>query len=361
MNNARRRAGVAVVWVASVAAAFGAGWWSVSTATSPPTVDAVEPQSITAVVREGTVSSVDGVGVSIAWPVSEVGVNSATGTVTAVSLEAAGSEVDAGDIVYSVDLLPVVALQGAVPAFRDLTVGTSGADVAQVQEYLSAAGYLDGAIDGDFGAATRDAVDAWRVDLGLPAAGVVPASMVVFIDQLPARLAPTGDLAPGVRMSPGMPVLLGGSGEPAFTVAVLPESVATLGEGVDVDVDLDGLTLAARIERFRVDEADASGQTRAVLGSRDGAGPLCGADCLLHVPLGADAVVAGSLVAVPETTGPLVPAAAVFTDATGQTFVVLENESRRTVDVLASVDGLSVVAGVEVGELVVLNSDPGRS
>ncbi len=65
------------------------------------------------------------------------------------------------------------------------------------------------------------------------------------------------------------------------------------------------------------------------------------------------------LLVVPPTEGPVVPTAAVLTQADGQTVVRLEDGTLLQVDVVASVDGRSVVKGLDVGAVIRLVEDPG--
>lgn len=57
---------------------------------------------------------------------------------------------------------------------------------------------------------------------------------------------------------------------------------------------------------------------------------------------------------VPETTGPVVPVAAIVTDAGGAQSVRLPDGSEMPILVLASTGGLAVVSGIDAGDVVVL-------
>lgn len=56
---------------------------------------------------------------------------------------------------------------------RPLLVGTRGGDVASLQGNLQQRGFYKGAVDGDFGPLTRDAVVAYQTKRGLTADGIV--------------------------------------------------------------------------------------------------------------------------------------------------------------------------------------------
>jgi multidrug efflux pump subunit AcrA (membrane-fusion protein) len=79
------------------------------------------------------------------------------GRVTATPL-VAGDPVDEGSVLIEVDGRPTFALRGTVPMYRALVVGTEGADVQALEEALSRLGLDPGPVDGEFDAATEDAV-----------------------------------------------------------------------------------------------------------------------------------------------------------------------------------------------------------
>ena len=72
-----------------------------------------------------------------------------------------GAQLDEGKAALAVGGRPVFVLVGAVPAFRDLTIGTSGEDVRQLEEALKRLGFDPGPVDGVYDAATSTAVAAW--------------------------------------------------------------------------------------------------------------------------------------------------------------------------------------------------------
>ncbi|MEY2416794.1 MAG: rane fusion protein gold/copper resistance efflux system [Ilumatobacteraceae bacterium] len=93
--------------------------------------------------------------------------------------------INQGDVLYTVDGAPVVALVGALPAWRSLSVtSTDGADVAQLEAGLVALGYDPGlkvVVDNHFDSATRTMVEAWQRGLGIAATGIVKLGSVVFL------------------------------------------------------------------------------------------------------------------------------------------------------------------------------------
>lgn len=104
---------------------------------------------------------------------------SPTGTITSIVAE--GDIVGQGDVIFSVDGQPVVLLSGNVPAYRSMSVGTSGADVAQLEATLAQLGFGEGLVaDGEFDGDTREAVIAWQQSVGAAPDGVIDLGDVVF-------------------------------------------------------------------------------------------------------------------------------------------------------------------------------------
>jgi hypothetical protein len=106
-------------------------------------------------------------------------------TQTVTSIIAAEATIHQGDVLYTVDGAPVVALDGALPAWRSLsTTSDDGADIAQLEASLVALGYDPDhkvTIDDQFDSATRTMVKAWQQGLGVETTGTVTLGSVVFL------------------------------------------------------------------------------------------------------------------------------------------------------------------------------------
>lgn len=76
-----------------------------------------------------------------------------------------GSSVAAGEVVVEIAGRPLIALPGAVPAFRDLRPGDSGGDVRQFQQAVADLGFAL-TVDGEFGERTKAAVRWLYENLG---------------------------------------------------------------------------------------------------------------------------------------------------------------------------------------------------
>lgn len=78
-----------------------------------------------------------------------------------------GDTVTAGALILEVSGRPVIALTGAIPAYRDLAPGASGPDVTQLQQALAEQGLLTASqVDGVYGVATSEAVSRLYRGLG---------------------------------------------------------------------------------------------------------------------------------------------------------------------------------------------------
>ncbi|MET9616422.1 peptidoglycan-binding domain-containing protein [Kitasatospora indigofera] len=81
----------------------------------------------------------------------------------------AGDQVVAGRLLAEVSGQPLFVLAGAVPAYRDLKPGSTGSDVAELQDALAALGLpVHGDDRGGFGAGTAQAVTDFYTRLGYP-------------------------------------------------------------------------------------------------------------------------------------------------------------------------------------------------
>lgn len=81
----------------------------------------------------------------------------------------AGSQVAAGEVLAQVSGRPVIALQGQLPAYRDLKPGDRGPDVAQLQNALKQLGHADSDESGVFGPGTKEAIAGLYQQLGYEA------------------------------------------------------------------------------------------------------------------------------------------------------------------------------------------------
>lgn len=174
---------------------------------SPVSTASVERRTLSAVVSEGGILTYrarsDGSPYSV--------INHRRGTYT--KLPAPGQVISPGRALYRVNDRPVVLLRGLTPAYRTLSAGASGPDVAELNADLAALGYAASAAlrpkPAFFGPATTAAVEKLQAVLGMTQTGRLTLGQVVFE---PTTLRVTGVSGqPGGAARPGERVLQGTS------------------------------------------------------------------------------------------------------------------------------------------------------
>jgi peptidoglycan hydrolase-like protein with peptidoglycan-binding domain len=133
-------------------------------------------------------------------------INRARGTYT--TLPMAGQVIRQGHVLYRVDDRPVLLLHGSTPAYRALSAGASGPDVAELNADLAALGYATRAQLSPrfafFGSATTAAVIKLQATLGVTRNGTLALGQVVF--------------EPSAVRVTSVPTQLGGSAQAGATV-----------------------------------------------------------------------------------------------------------------------------------------------
>jgi peptidoglycan hydrolase-like protein with peptidoglycan-binding domain len=195
-----------VTWLALaavvVAAGAGAGVW-LWVGEASTEVPAAPGPVATAVVELGTLSATESWDGTLDHGAPFTVASGGEGVIT--RLAGQGETVTRGDELFGLNEQPVTLLYGTVPMFRNLGPGDSGADVEQLQKNLAELGYDDLTVDGEYGTATAEAVEAWQADIGADPTGMVPRSAVIFKPergQVDALRSAVGDV-----VMPGTPVL----------------------------------------------------------------------------------------------------------------------------------------------------------
>ncbi|MEU8076646.1 peptidoglycan-binding domain-containing protein [Catellatospora citrea] len=135
------------------------------------------PAATTTVTRQTLVEAVTVPGVLGYGPATPV-TSTATGTVT--WLPAVGATVVRGGQLLRADDQPVLLLYGALPMYRALNAGVTGADVKQFEQNLAALGLRGFDVDETFSGSTATAVKRWQKSLGLPETGAVDRDRVIY-------------------------------------------------------------------------------------------------------------------------------------------------------------------------------------
>jgi hypothetical protein len=172
-------------------------------------------------------------------------VNQVSGTIT--SLPSVDEVIREGQVLYRVSGAPVVLLYGSAPAWRDLSEGISGPDVAELNADLVRLGYATWAELGTgsdyFSAATAYGVEQLQAKLGVTETGTLTLGQAVFL--------PTAALITGLGSStvldgaamPGSVVLTASSTTPVVTIALNAAEQTEVKDGENVAITLpDGAT-----------------------------------------------------------------------------------------------------------------------
>lgn len=167
-------------------------------------------------------------------------VNQAQGTITA--LPAIGRVVRQGQVLYRVAGSPVVLLYGSVPAYRSLSEGMIGADVAELNAALHALGYTD---DGQLAAhsdyfsfATAAALEQLQSHLGLTETGTLTLGQAVFLPSATRVTALGTATVLGGAALPGSVILEGTSTRPVVTIDLPATQQTEVRDGDHVTITL---------------------------------------------------------------------------------------------------------------------------
>ncbi|TIH33313.1 peptidoglycan-binding domain-containing protein [Subtercola vilae] len=371
------RARTALVAVLGMAALVCGTGWAFATILLPAPAIGANDGYTTVEAVEGEVGAHLTLNVAAQWSSSPVAMNEAAGVVTSVDA-VAGQPVSQGGRLYSVDEHPVVAARGQIPAYRAITAGDSGDDVRQLQSMLADGGYFAGepagsASTGVVDSVTVDAIERWQqasgevssggvlsgnVPSGGEARGTVAYGEVVFVPDLPARLALATDIVRrGATLGGGEPAILGLGDVPEFTLPVGESQSALIPNGTRVDISGSGGDTWHALAAGR-STADAGTVVISLTG--DGGGSVCGTSCD-GIPVGGQTLLPASVITVPTVRGTIVPSIALRTDAAHTLSVLDDSGVTHPVAVAAEAQGMSVVTGIDPGLRVRIPSPAGAS
>ncbi|MGL5826230.1 MAG: hypothetical protein ACRCYU_15665 [Nocardioides sp.] len=274
VKSGRWLAGLVVVPVAiasMVGLAIVADRWAPN-----PTLSSAAPEAVVVPVEQADARRSYEVSLKAELAARRVVRSRASGIVTGIAVRA-GTTVDAGDRLVSLDDRPVVAFVGSAPLVRDLVPGDSGPDVLRLARFLAATGRLSGEPTDYFGVATAVAVRDFNADLGQTAAG--SAFLASTVSWIGPSSMPVGGVAVrvGDRVSVDS-VLLRGRLRLARVVVAEPANGVPASDGGyalsvgDVTVpyrqgsgQIDGQKALAGLEKRFADDREAAGTLRAEL------------------------------------------------------------------------------------------------
>ncbi len=169
-------------------------------------------------------------------------INRAEGTYT--ELPEAGDNVDCGGVLYRVDDRPVLLLCGSTPAYRSLSEGASGPDVAELNANLVHLGYATrgrlGPFPDHFSSETASALEKLRSKLGGDRTGSLKLGQVVFLPESVRIATVTGEL--GGSTQPGAQVLSATSDTLEVQLALDPSQRGEVKRGDRAQITLPGNT-----------------------------------------------------------------------------------------------------------------------
>jgi len=176
-----------VAGLAVLAVAIATGGVVVMSSGKQATSAAQEPPPNTVKVEKQELSAMASLSATLTYQASPDGspysvINQASGTYT--ELPVPGQVISKGQVLYRVNDSPVVLLYGSTPAYRSLSAGASGADVAELNADLVGLGYATSAqlsaTSSFFGSATASAVEKLQADLGVTQNGTLTLGQAVF-------------------------------------------------------------------------------------------------------------------------------------------------------------------------------------
>lgn len=364
MSGSERKRKRAIIAVAAAASAIFAAMVFVPSVLAEDSSAGSDPEAASASVDYDTASvtrrtleetsKVNGTaGFGAARPLS----TTADGIVT--SAPQPGDVLQPGDTAVVVAGLPVVAVDGDTPMYRELRrvpkserdaagdkVGLQeGADVAQLQRFLVGLGYdNDGSLeaDGVFGAGTEKAVKAWQRSVGHPATGRVDSSQIVFIDgAVRVETAPSvGERSQDLTVTGVTPVVVANVTNKQrgyFPIGAPIEMELATGIAVGAVSDLERSVSSDGSAAYRVEITPAAGADLAGLEAGDSVGLTARrsvAENVLTVPVRALVALAegGWAVEVDEVGGPTLKA----------------------VELGEVIDGFAEITGLSEGDVVVV-------
>jgi Putative peptidoglycan binding domain len=165
----------------------------------------------------------------------------------------AGDNVDCGAVLYRVNDHPVLVLCGSTPAYRSLSKGDSGPDVAELNANLVRLGYatrsqLDPSSD-RFSSETASALEKLQSKLGEDQTGSLKLGQAVLLPESVRIAEVTGE--PGGSAQPGAQVLYATSDTPEVQVNLDPAQQGEVKKGDRAQITLPGnRSVTGKVDRL---------------------------------------------------------------------------------------------------------------
>ncbi|MGH9126968.1 MAG: peptidoglycan-binding protein [Acidimicrobiales bacterium] len=204
---------------------------------------AQESEANTAKVEKRTLSAMVSLDGTLTYEAQSDGspysvINQAQGTYT--KLPQLGQVISQGQVIYRVNDIPVVLLYGSTPAYRSLSAGMTGADVAELNADLVALGYANSSqlspTSSYFGSATATALEKLQAALGVTQNCTLTIGQAVFepnAERVTTLSSPLGGSA-----QTGQTVMQGSSTTRQVQVAVNPSQQTNVAVGDKVTITL---------------------------------------------------------------------------------------------------------------------------
>lgn len=325
------------IWTAVLTAAIALTWAAAWAVLRVPEPEATVPEHPTVVVEEGEAGFSTSAEATVRFDVGRVATSGSDGVVTSIEV-APGASIEAGDVLLTIDMRPVVAMRGSIPAYRDLSTNDRGDDVAQLRAHFDLA-------EGDrFDWELEDRVKEWQRELGVRDDGVVRAGDVLFLPDMPARGAPAEDVRVGSAVTPGADLFV--TAAPEATLLLIIDQLPRVNQGQTVTVHLPDGTDVQGIIGDPI--SDQSSTLQYAIVDEEGA-PVCGAECASLFSPDQESFVSVSIEVIPVEQGLIVPNSAIGSGPDGG--AVVETPAGEIIDITVVVqgDGVSVVEGIEAG------------
>lgn len=316
--------------------------WALKTLLAPADVGIETEPYLTVIAEEGEVGSTMTLNAKVMWDREPLPASQHQGVVTSVSVNPA-QLVGIGAELYRIDNKPVFLARGAVPMYRPIGAGTTGPDVAQLQEFLKETGHYSAGADGKAGSVTVAAITRWQKETGQEATGTVDMGTLIFAHALPARLEATAELSVGTTLSGGEELVSRVAPTPHVTIQTLPEQAALIPSGVPASLTIGDVEYPAMTgEHHTIDDG-----VHIAVTAPDGS-VVCGDHCS-ELPIAGDTLLPTEIKLVPPETGIRIPVSAIHTAENGHTFVVDAQGTEIPVTVVQSAKGMALVDGLSAG------------